>query len=284
MLQIIKSKFQTDHHEKEVSTISFDEIDQNISKDKALDLENSERSKSGAENHEFACSICDQAFDNQLAFENHIEIHQKYGGKKENSPAFENEYYYYVGSDSETCEENNDQNSQLITNDSMEKSKDDSHDQEIIEIDKETIKLTPKENFVCKTCGKMFSRRGTLKRHEKIHPGEKPFHCDTCDKRFMHLHHLKCHKSVHTGEKPFQCKVCNTMFTLFQSMKEHERIHTGKNLYQCDTCDKRFTKSTLLKIHERTHTGEKPYGCKSCDKRFSQKSALNQHERIHTAQ
>ena len=68
LLQIIKSKFQTDHHEKEVSTITFDEIDQNISEDKALDLENSERPKSGAENHEFACSICDQAFDNQLAF------------------------------------------------------------------------------------------------------------------------------------------------------------------------------------------------------------------------
>ena len=178
LLQIFKSKFQTDHHEKEFSTIASEEVSihceigQNISEDKALDLENSE---SDAEHHEFACSICDQAFDNQLAFENHIEIHQKYGGKKENSPAFENEYYYYVGSDSETCEENNDQNSQLITNDSMEKSKDDSHDQEIIEIDKETIKLTPKENFVCKTCGKMFSRRGTLKRHEKNSPWRKTF-------------------------------------------------------------------------------------------------------------
>ena len=39
-------------------------------------------------------------------------------------------------------------------------------------------------NFQCKTCSKVFSKRIYLGKHEKTHTGEKSFQCKTCKKSF----------------------------------------------------------------------------------------------------
>ncbi len=49
---------------------------------------------------------------------------------------------------------------------------------------KENLTTDDNNSFACHQCGKMFSKRGNLVRHAKIHDGDKPFICPFCKKGF----------------------------------------------------------------------------------------------------
>ena len=56
----------------------------------------------------------------------------------------------------------------------------------------------------CETCGKILTTASNLRRHRRIHTGERPFTCQLCGKGFNQKTHLKRH--LHTGEKPYKCE------------------------------------------------------------------------------
>ncbi|XP_077107105.1 uncharacterized protein LOC143764901 [Ranitomeya variabilis] len=135
--------------------------------------------------------------------------------------------------------------------------------------------------FACSECGKGFTQKAYLVKHQKIHTGEKPFSCSECEKRFLLKDHLERHQRIHTGEKPFSCSECGRCFTQKKSLVQHHKIHTGEKPFSCLECGKCFTRKCQLEIHQRSHTGEKPFLCSECGKFFIQKSDLVRHQKIH---
>lgn len=60
--------------------------------------------------------------------------------------------------------------------------------------------------------------RTTLRRHLQRHMLAKPHSCATCDKTFTELYALRRHVRVHTGErleKKHACHICDKRYTDF---------------------------------------------------------------------
>uniref|UniRef100_A0A8P4JXE2 C2H2-type domain-containing protein n=1 Tax=Dicentrarchus labrax TaxID=13489 RepID=A0A8P4JXE2_DICLA len=143
---------------------------------------------------------------------------------------------------------------------------------------------TGEKHFSCTVCGKIFSQGTYLQKHMKTHTGEKPFSCSVCDKSFSQKSNLKKHMRTHTGEKPFSCSVCDKSFGYKSHLQLHMRTHTGEKPFSCSVCDKSFGYKSNLQDHMRSHTGEKPFSCSVCSKSFSQKTNLQLHMRSHTGE
>lgn len=130
----------------------------------------------------------------------------------------------------------------------------------------------------CTHCGKVFKCSKTLKVHIGIHT--LPFHCNQCEKRFSSRCGLKKHQRVHTGERPFKCSHCDRKFMCAGSLKWHVRTHTGERPYCCTICGK--TSVQHLARHMRMHAGEKNYLCSICGKAFLSSGELMLHTWSHT--
>lgn len=141
-----------------------------------------------------------------------------------------------------------------------------------------------KKSSNCDVCGKAFKYDYIMRRHYRVHTGERPFSCKMCGKTFISASSLLKHTKTHSGVKPFCCTTCGKRFSYNSDLLKHTRSHTGEKPYHCATCGKVFGYSSSLLTHMRMHTGVKPYNCKTCGKTFKRNCHLTEHIRTHTGE
>lgn len=166
----------------------------------------------------------------------------------------------------------------------------------------------------CLECDKMFYTEENMRRHLKLHSGDRPYKCEEkdCEKAFKTPNGLKFHQVSHSNEKPLSCTVCFKEFKTERCFIQHNKeVHDGAPKdYKCyhegcgfafykksgldrhlayhsdnrsffctfDGCPKAFRTSDALKVHSLQHTNENPVSCEHCEFVCKQKSSLRFHK------
>ena len=160
--------------------------------------------------------------------------------------------------------------------------------------EKGLVKAIKNDDQKCQSCGKLFSRADSLKKHIfTVHEGHKNYKCESCGKLFSgaiylkkHIHTFheghRDHMMVHNGKiYKYKCSKCPKTFTKASHMKRHMDTHENIRS-KCDICCKDFIFKKSLDTHIKTvHEEKRDYKCDICGKSSSSIQNYKSHLKIH---
>lgn len=131
----------------------------------------------------YICDICDRAFANKYARDDHRRIHtgEKPYVCKQCSKTFRTLNLLYIHNRSHT-------------------------------------NYKP---HLCSICDKCFQSKQRMINHITTHTGIKAFSCDLCEKRFSVKSEATRHRAIHNVDKPFKCIICKLAFGQKRYLRNH---------------------------------------------------------------
>ncbi|MED6244017.1 hypothetical protein ATANTOWER_029196 [Ataeniobius toweri] len=102
---------------------------------------------------------------------------------------------------------------------------------------------------------------GTVKKKKSVGKTNIPsklFSCSLCAFTSRYSNHLKRHMRIHDGQKPYRCPVCPYSSAQLVNLQRHLRTHTGEKPYRCPQCSYACSSLGNLRRHQRMHTQERP--------------------------
>ncbi|XP_062949761.1 zinc finger protein 408 isoform X1 [Cynocephalus volans] len=118
---------------------------------------------------------------------------------------------------------------------------------------------TGERPYCCPHCADAFPQLPELRRHLISHTGEAHL-CPVCGKALRDPHTLRAHERLHSGERPFPCPQCDRAYTLATKLRRHLKSHLADKPYRCLTCGMGYTLPQSLKRHQLSHQPAAPSG------------------------
>ena len=118
----------------------------------------------------------------------------------------------------------------------------------------------------------------SLRKHQQINSGEKPFYCIDWKTDFREKSKLRNHQRTHTARgKIHACDVCDKSFSEPSGLKRHRLKHKEEKAFLCKHCSKYFSDSNL----QSHHTEDRPVSCDKCETLFKTKAEVQAHQIVH---
>ncbi|XP_041095648.1 zinc finger protein 408-like [Polyodon spathula] len=111
---------------------------------------------------------------------------------------------------------------------------------------------TGEKPYRCEYCNGYFSQLPELRRHLISHTGEA-YLCPICGKALRDRHTLRAHEQLHTGDRPYKCDQCEKAYTLATKLRRHQKSHLEDKPYKCPTCGAGYTMRQSLVRHQSSH-------------------------------